>query len=131
MPLNKITGEMIDGMDPIFRVVSAEKYKNKPRLTTTVREWTGKQFKTEIDVECPLWVAALGHAQISYFNAGARPPFSYDVMCQEYPRTGEVAFLFCARVNGQEMFVPAVFALASQQVAELALSGDWQPLKIN
>lgn len=129
MPLNKITGEKIEGMDPIFRVVDVAKYKNKPRLTTIVKEWTGKQFKSEVDVERPLWVAALGHAQIAYFNAGARPPLSYDVTCQEYPLTNEVAFIFCARVNGEDYYVPAVFVLSPQQIAELTLSGDWQPLR--
>lgn len=131
MPLNKITGEVIEGLDPIFRVVPVEKYKNKPRLTTTVKEWTGKQFKSEVDVERPLWIAALGHAQIAYFNAGAAPPLSYDVTVQEYPRTNEVAFLFCAKVNGQDHYVPAVFALTPQQIAELTLSGDWMPLRTN
>jgi hypothetical protein len=131
MPLNKITGETIEGLDPIFRVVSADKYKALPRLTTIVREATGKQFKTEVEVERPIWEAALGHAQIAYWNAGAAPPLRYDVTVQEYPRTGQVAFLFCARVGGEELYVPAVFALSPQQVAELTLAGDWLPLRAN
>ena len=130
MPLNHLTGEKIEGMSPVFRVVPVEKYKTKPRLTTTVREWTGKQFKVEVDVERPIWQAALGHAQIAYFNAGAAPPLKYDVVVQEYV-TGEVAFLFCARVNGNDLYVPAVFALSPQQIAELTVTGDWAPFRIN
>lgn len=129
MPLNHLTGEKIEGMDPIFRVVPAAKYKNLPRLTTTVMEWQGKQFKTEVAVERPVWETALGHAQIAYFEAGADPQhLSYDVIAQEYPRANTVTFVFCAKVHGQDHFVVAPFALAPEQVASLVLTGDWQPL---
>lgn len=131
MPLNKISGEKIDGMDQIFRVVDVAKYKNMPRLTTTVRELTGSKFQVEVDVERPIWVAAIGHAQIAYFNAGATPPLRYDVTCQEYPMSNQIAFLFCAKINGRDLYVPAIFALSPQQVAELTLSGDWKPLRAN
>ena len=130
MPLNHLTGEKLEGMPHTFRVVDVAKYKNLPRLTTTVREWTGKQFKVEVDVERPVWEAALGHAQIAYFNAGAAPPLKFDVVCQEYI-DGTLAFVFCARVNGQELYVPAVFALSPQQIAELTVTGDWAPFRIN
>lgn len=130
MPINHLTGEKIEGMSQVFRVVDVAKYKSLPRLTTMIREWTGKQFKVEVDVERPIWIAALGHAQIAYANAGAAPPLKYDVIAQEYI-TGEVAFLFCARVNGQDHYVPAVFALSKEQIAELTMSGDWKPFRIN
>lgn len=130
MPLNHIMGERLEGMSPHYRVVDVAKYKNLPRLTTLVKEWVGKQFKTEKDVYRPIWEAALGHAQIAYFNAGAAPPLRYDVIAQEYV-TGEVAFVFHARVNGEDLYVPAVFALAPQQIADLTLTGDWKPFKVH
>lgn len=129
MPLNHLTGEKIEGMPEAFRIVDVAKYKNLPRLTTMVRETTGKQFKVPIDVERPVWQTALGHAQIAFFNAGAAPPLAYDVIAQEYA-TGEVAFVFCARVNGQELFVPAVFSLSKQQIADLMATGDWKPFTV-
>ena len=130
MPLNHFLGEKIEGMPEAFRIVDVAKYKNLPRLTTVVQETTGKKFKVPVDVERPVWQTALGHAQIAFFNAGAAPNLKYDVICQEYA-TGEVAFLFHARVNGQDLYVPAVFSLSKQQIADLMMTGDWKPFTVN
>lgn len=132
MPLNHIAGERLEGLDPVFRVVPLEKYKGQPRLTTVVKEMTKGKFQYEVEVERPIWEAALGHAQISYYGAGAEPRhLKYDVLVQEYPRTGNIAFIFCARIRGEERFVIAPFALSPEQIADLTVRGLWQPYRIH
>lgn len=126
MPLNHFTGERLEGLDGFYRVVPVGKYKALPRLTTMVKEWTGKKFKVQKDVQRPIWEAALGHAQIAYFEAGADIPLSYDVIAQEYPVTGQVAFIFCAKVKGQDTYVIAPFQLTRPQVADLIVTNQWQ-----
>lgn len=132
MSLNRENGEIIEGRDFVFRVVPAEKYMNLPRLTTVVTETTGQKFKREINVECPIWEAALKCAQAAYAKAGAAPGgLSYDVIAQEYPREHVVAFLFCATIRGDDHYVTAAFGLADAQIAELMVTGQWEPVTIN
>ena len=129
MPLNHLAGEKIEGLDPIYRVVPVSKYKSLPRLTTTVTEWQGKQFKKEVEVERPIWVQALGHAQIAYFEAGADPRhLNYEVLVQEHPLTNTVCFVFCAKIRGEDHYVVAPFVLSPEQIAELTVTGHWKPL---
>ena len=126
MPLNHIVGEHISGMDAVHRVVPLKKYQDLTNLTTPVKELTGNNFKREIFVDRPIWDAALGHAQIVFHQAGAsRLGTSYDVVVQEYPRTGHVVFIFCAKINGEDHYVDAPFALAPEQIADLKVRGLW------
>jgi hypothetical protein len=133
MVLRYDIGEIVEGMDDIFRVVPVEKYKQQPRLTCIVKRQTGSKFKRMIDVELPIWSAAFEHAQEAFINSGAQPgaPLTYDVIAQEYPRTNIVCFIFAATINGQEMFVTAPFALTQQQISELTLRNLWQPYTVN
>lgn len=129
MPLNHLIGERVDGLDPIFQVVPVAKWREQTRLTTTVRREVGKKFKREIDVQEPIWLAALGHAQIAFLKEGADPThLSYDVICQEHIRDRVVCFIFCAKINGVEKYVIAPFALSEQQVADLKVRGLWRDL---
>jgi hypothetical protein len=132
MPLNHVTGERLNGMDELYRVVPLSKYKELSRLTTFVKEMSTGKFKREITVERPIWEAALGHAQIVYYAIGAPlDHLSYDVLVQEYPRTGQVAFLFCAKIGGEDHYVVAPFSLAPEQIADLKVRNLWQPMRIN
>jgi hypothetical protein len=132
MPLNHLVGERIDGLDPVFCVVPVSKYRDLPKLTVAVREEVGKKFKREVDVQRPIYEAALAFAQIALYKAGADPKYtSYDVLCQEHPRSGTVTFVFCANIGGKEHFVVAPFALAPQQIADLKARNLWQDLKVN
>lgn len=132
MALNHETGEIVEGMDDVFRVVPAEKYMNMPRLTCMIKVETGKKFKRMIDTEVPIWVAAFEHAKASFANAGANPgALAYDVIAQEYPRTGNVCFIFNATINGEEHYVAAPFSLSQQQISDLALRNLWTPYTVN
>jgi hypothetical protein len=131
MPLNHVSGEPLEGLDGFYRVVPAAKYKDMPRLTVTVQEWSGKKFKVLKDVERPIWQVALGHAQIAYFEAGAPPNLSYDVLVQEYPQTRTVAFVFCAVVNGADQYVVAPFQLSPEQIADLVVRNQWSLAPLN
>lgn len=132
MPLNHVSGETVEGMDAIFRVVAVEKYHALPRLTTIVKERRGKKFRREVDVEKPIWIAALDHAQRCFFNAGANPgSLAYDCIVQEYPRTGCVCFIFEAVIDGVSMFVTAPFRLGPDQIADLSVRNLWQPYTLN
>jgi hypothetical protein len=132
MPLNRVTGETVEHMDGIFRIVPTEKYQHQPRLTTTVKRMRGKKFRREVDVEMPVWQAALEHAQMAFYNAGAAPgALDYDTIVQEYPRTGVICFLFAAIIGGVEMLVSAPFQLSHQQIAGLTVRNLWQPYRAN
>jgi len=132
MPLNHVAGEQIEGLDPIYRVVPLAKYQEQTRLTTQVMEMSTGKFRREVARTRPIWQAALNHAMMSFAAAGTTPgALAYDCIAQEYPRTGMVAFIFNATVNGAELFVTAPFALGQQQIADLTLRNLWQPYTIN
>ncbi len=132
MPINHEIGEIVEGMDDIFRVVPIEKYQQQPRLTTTVKRMGGGKFKRERDVTMPVWQAALEHAQMSFFNSGANPGrLRYDAIAQEYPRSKVLCFVFAADIDGVEMFVTAPFRLSDTQIADLTLRDLWQPYTVN
>lgn len=132
MPLNREKGEILEGYDPIFRVVPPEKYQEQTRLTTTVKEMRGTKFRRKVNVTRPIWEAALRHAQLCFYNAGADPgALAYDCIVQEYPRTGMVIFIFNATVLGEEKYVVAPFALGHEQIADLTVRNLWQPYTLN
>jgi hypothetical protein len=132
MPLNHLSGERVEGMDAVWRVVPVEKYQQQERLTTTVKRMTTGKFKRLRDVEMPIFQAAWEHAQIAFANSGAPAGAMHvDIIAQEYPRTGQVCFIFAGRVFGSEMFVTAPFQLSQEQIADLALRDLWQPHRLN
>lgn len=134
MPLNHVQGEPnVEGMDPIYRVVPLTKYSDASRLTTEVEEVSGRKFKRKVKVERPIWIVALRHAMEAFVGAGAQPgsKLAYDVLVQEYPKTGVVCFLFNATINGEEKYVVAPFKLGDAQIADLVLRNQWQPFRLN
>jgi hypothetical protein len=132
MPLNHQSGEPVEGMDLIYRVVPVSKYQEQARLTTPVEEIEGKKFKRKVVKARPIFDVAWQHAQNAFANSGAPAgTLSCDIICQEYPRTGIVLFLFAAIINGKEMLVPAPFKLADEQIADLAIRGLWKPHLVN
>lgn len=132
MPLNRVSGETVEGMDAIFRVVPLSKYAEQTRLTTIVKEMRGKKFRREVDVEKPIWEAALNHAQRCFYNSGAKAgALSYDCIVQEYPRTSIVCFIFETTIDGMNMLVPAPFRLGPEQIADLTVRNLWQPYTLN
>lgn len=132
MPLDHVNGERVEGMDLIYRVVPIEKYQQLPGLTTLVEKTTGSAFKNK-KVEClPIWKAATDYAQIAFKNSGAPAgPLHYDMLVQEYPATGRVCFVFCAKIFGVEMYVQAPFQLTDEQIAEMKVIGEWEDVKVN
>lgn len=127
MSLDHTIGEIIEGMDSVYRIVPVSKYQEQTRLTTLVKRMTEKVFRREIDVEMPIFQAAWEHAQQAFANsgvpAGNRP---IDILAQEYPRTNVVCFVFSAEVFGREMLVTAPFKLTEEQIADLKLRDLWQ-----
>lgn len=132
MALNHDIGEIVDGMDDVFRVVPVEKYQEQTRLTCLVKQVVGTKFKREIEVQKPIWVAALEYAQIAFRNSGAQPGgLAYDCIAQEYPRVSVVCFIFNAEVAGKDLFVTAPFGLTESQIADLTMRDLWQPYRTN
>lgn len=130
--LDHIYGEVVEGLDEIFQVAPLNKWTEQTRLTTVVKEVRGNKFKQEVDVEKPIWLAALEYAQRAFYNSGATPGLmSYDCIVQEYPRTGQICFIFNADIGGEEMFVTAPFQLSDQQIADLTTRGLWQPYRMH
>lgn len=132
MPLNRVSGETVEGMDAIFRVAPVEKWQAQTRLTTVVEEMHGAKFKRKRKVSRPIWDVALAYAQRCFHASGAKPgPLSCDVIVQEYPRTNMVVFIFEADIFGHEMLVPAPFILSPGQIADLTVRNLWQPYTLN
>lgn len=119
-------------MDLIYRVVPIEKYKDLPGLTTLVETTTGSAFKKKKVESIAIWEAATNYAMIAFKNSGAPTgPLHYDVLTQEYPRTRIVTFVFCAKIFGREMYVPAPFQLSDEQIAEMKVIGEWEDATVN
>lgn len=132
MPLNHVSGETVEGMDAIFRVVPIEKYQEQTRLTTVVEEMQGTKFRRKRKVSKPIWMAALDYAKRCFLNSGAPPgPLSFDCIAQEYPRTNIVCFIFEATIFGHNMLVTAPFLLTPEQIADLTVRNLWQPYTLN
>lgn len=137
MSLNHVGGEHLAGMDPVFRVVPAKKYKDLPRLTVPVEEEIGGKFKVKRIVERPIWEYALGEAQIALFKAGVPvAKLAYDVIAQEYPRTNNIIFVFHVRAAGRDLYItvppePPGITLRPEQVADLTAANLWQPYLTN
>lgn len=132
MPLNHSSGEIVEGMDSVFRVVPVTKYQQQERLTTVVKRMTSGKFKRLRDVSVPIFQAAWEHAQAAFANSGAPAgKMEVDIIAQEYPRTGQVCFVFAGSVFGHEMFVTAPFQLSHEQIADLTLRDLWQPYRLN
>lgn len=132
MPLDHTKGEVVEGFDPVFRVVPLSKYTEQGRLTTIVKQAGTGKFKRQVDVVKPIWIAARDHAAQAFANAGAeRGALSYDVIAQEYPRIGVVMFVFNALINGVEMYVHAPFKLTDEQIADLTVRNLWTPYTVN
>lgn len=132
MALNHEVGETVEHMDCVFRVVPVEKYQNQPRLTTLVKRMTTGKFKRLRDVEMPIFQAAWEHAAQAFANSGVPAgTASVDIIAQEYPRTGQVCFVFATQVFGHELIVTAPFQLTDAQIADLTLRDLWQPYRLN
>jgi hypothetical protein len=131
MLLNHEIGEIVEEMDDIFHVVPVTKYADMPRLTTVVKRMSRGKFKRLVDVEVPIFEAALQWAHEGFSGAGILPDASIDCIAQEYPRTGCVCFVFATLINGEAKFVTAPFKLGDEQIADLTVRGLWTPYRVN
>ena len=107
MPLNKEFGEQLEGMPDEFVVAPLSKWADKGQLLAEAAKVAADQFA----------------------QAGAAKPVIFDgddILVQEYHSTGQVAFLFQRVVNGIEMFVPYVYDLPDDFIAELRTVGRWR-----
>lgn len=125
-------GEVLEGMDNVFVVSEIGKWAEQTRLTTEVETLTGSKFRRKVKVVRPIWHVAHEYAREAFVEAGADPGYlQYDCVAQLYPRTGIIAFVFCATIGGEDRFVTAPFKLTDEQIADLTLRGLWQPYTIN
>lgn len=107
MPLDRVNGEKIEGLEGPYRVVPVEKW----RLT-------------------PLFEAAAQAAADAFRKAGYPLIVGFDetqILIQEYPRSRQLAMIFVMNIRGQEQLYPYVFALPDDMVSSLSASGLWQP----
>ena len=132
MPLNHIMGEKIEDETGIYSgvlagpwmVADAQKYRHLPRLKVEVKEWVGKQFKSEVSVQRPVWEVALGYAQIGFHKKmvelnAVGPLTQWDAVVHEYPLTRAIVFIFHAKIRGEDYYVPVPpIILTPQQIAE-------------
>lgn len=126
-------GETIEDMDEVFTVVPVSKYAEMTRLTTQVERLSSGPFKRVITVTLPIFTAAIEYAAEAFENVGIPRNAGVDVdcICQEYPRTEMVAFIFHARQGVSDFFAVAPFRLGSDQIADLTGRGLWTPYRAN
>lgn len=131
MLLNHEIGEVVEGMDNIFRVVPVSKWAEQTRMTTIVKRMRGKKFRREVDVELPIHQVAMEWIRDSFAISGLPAGSDIDLICQEYPRTGHLAYIAAAFIEGQPKYVPVPIKLGHEQIADLTLRGLWQPYTVN
>ena len=106
MPLNRETGEIIEGLGPHYVVAPLSKWEQ-----TGMLDIAAQKVKDA-------FIAAGALRGKMRFAEG-------DILIQEYHDQAKVAFVFQRHVAGQEMFVPCVFDLPPSMVRELVAQGMW------
>ena len=107
MPLDRVNGEQIEGLEGPYRVVPVEKW----RFT-------------------PLFEAAAEAAADAFRKAGYPLLIGFQedqILIQEYPRSRQLAMIFVMQIKSREMLYPYIFALPDDMVSSLSASGLWQP----
>lgn len=107
MPLDKVKGEPIDGMPDDYIVVNISKWRNTP-LMPQAAEAAADAF-IAIGALLPVWFE------------------EDDILVQEYPRSGQIAFLFQRRIRGETHYYPYVYELPKAAIKELVAEGLWTP----
>lgn len=107
MPLDKINGEKIEGLEGPYRVVKLEKWRFTPLFEQAAQAAADAFHKA-------------GYPLIIGFDEG-------QILIQEYPRSRQLAMIFVMQIRGKEMLYPYVFALPDELIATLSASGLWQP----
>lgn len=112
MPLDHERGEP-NPLGLRHRVVPVSKYRELPHLEVEYETTTGKQFKVPVTRTRPIYADAVIRAREAFEAKGAIFPnvnrirsFPEDaILVQEFPEQGQVEFIFCRKVAGEEMFV--------------------------
>ena len=105
MPLDRTKGEMIGDLGSSYYVAPFARW-----------------------AETPLFAEAYHHAVEAFVASGAILPVKImpdQVLIQEYHDTNKVAFVFQARIRGQEHLYPYVFSLEPAMVSQLRLINKW------
>jgi hypothetical protein len=101
--LDMINGELLGDLGSDYRVVPHEKW-----------------------IDTNLFTEAGGRAAAAFVASGAIQPITFEqILVQEYPDSGRVAFLFSRRISGKWHYAPVVLALAPHVIAELQMAGRW------
>lgn len=111
MPLDPEKGEIIDGLGSLYRVAPKEKWERTP-MFEEARIKANEAFRRTA----------------GKFVSDVTPALTIDsenFIVQEYPFTGQLAFVFSAKVNGEESFYPYVFQLPPQMTDALHVQGMW------
>ncbi len=111
MPLDRIKGEVIDGLGHKYRVVPNGKWRDSQ-----------------------LFEEAAGRAARAFLKSGALWPVTFDdmeVITQEYPADHKIAIVFLKQVRGKETLYPWVWELPMPMVKELKALGKWDDTAIN
>lgn len=123
--LNMQSGETLDGLGPLYRVVPVSKWAELTNLT--VPYTVPHPFRT-ITKTRPLFMDALETAKDAFLKAGAVLPidiYEDDILVQEYPLTGSVVFVFRRFIGIEERFVPRKYDLPPSAIAWLKATGRW------
>lgn len=126
--LNTQTGEDIEGLGPHYRVVPVSKWAELSSLTVPYQ--VPHPFRT-IMKDRPIFLDALENAKDAFIKAGAILPidiYEDDILIQEYPLSGSVAFVFRRYIGVQEKFVTRKYDLPPSAIAWLKATNRWSDL---
>lgn len=108
MGLNRELGEYMPEFGHQYRVVKTLKWSGSPFMET-----------------------ACQHAAGIFKASGALSPvrfFEDEILIQEYPVSRRLLFLFCKRVNGNDLYTHYVFDLSPAVIEQFRVSNMWDDM---
>ena len=129
MPLDRVSGEVIEGFAGSMHVVIAPRLLAE--MTNLKTEYQVKSKFRTITKQRAVFDDAVAHALDAFAAEGALRPIRFDetsVLVQVYPKERKVAVLFQRMIAGKEFFVTRVYDLP-QPVMESLLSASGKSVR--
>lgn len=120
MALDRLNGEVIEGLGHMYRVVPTDK-------------WATTEFGAPHFLEAHQAATLAFKRTAGKFAApGEKMKLARDnVLVQEYPLLGKVAYIFEHKVDTKDMVYAYVFDIDPRLIEALILSGDWPKRIVN
>ena len=130
MPLDRINGEVLDGLNASMHIVIEPRHLAAMTRYTTTYKIKNKKFGWR-DARRPVFDDAVAHAVDAFKDAGALFPVRFDetaVLVQVYPKDHKVAVIVQRKIINDDHYVTRIYD-APRPVVEslLAAAGKKMP----